>query len=100
VGAVHVGEAHLDVGVTRVERVDEHLGHEVEAARALGQGPSQRDGVDAGALVVVHALTEQHVDLHGGGPGQEAAVQLAGPRVLVIRRDDVGPTDGAQDVAN
>src|ERR1044072_1764427 len=89
-GTVDVRQAHLDARVSRVERVKEHLGQEVKAARGLGQGPRESQRIDAGSLVVVHALPKEHVDQGGRPPGQEPSVQLTGGWVLVIGGDDIG----------
>ena len=99
-GTVDVRQAHLDARVTRVERVKEHLGQEVKAARGLGQGPRESQRIDAGSLVVVHALPKEHVDQGGRPPGQEPSVQLTGGWVLVIGGDDIGATDRAEDRAD
>src|SRR4030095_8553842 len=58
-GPLHVGESHLDRAMTRVQRMDEHLGEEIEPALRLWKRAGKCDRVNARPLVVVHLEPEQ-----------------------------------------
>lgn len=99
-GAVDVRQAHLDTRVTCVERVKKHLGQKVEAARGLREGPREGERIDAGTLVIVHALPKEQVDQGGRSPRQEPPVHLTSSWVLMVGGDDIGSPDRTEDRSN
>ena len=80
VGALVVGQRHLDPGVAHHQRVDQHLGGEEEAGRVDREHPGELGRVDGRPWKYFRWSAEQDVELGRADPGQHPPMPGHGSR--------------------